>query len=95
MALDSTTRLAIAELIIYIFLLPLTFFLLIRHGKRGILGWLFLAVFCILRIISSALQIREYNQVSHGKPSTTTAGIVNSVGVSPLLLSVAGIIHEA
>ena len=95
MGLDSTTNLAIAELVIYIVLLPTVFFILIKHGKHGLFGWLFLIAFCILRIVADGLQINNHVQESHGKAPSVTAAIVNSVGVFPLLLAISGIIHEA
>ena|ERR1700761_9339383 len=92
--LDSITSLAIAELIIYLLLLPIVSFLLVRHRIQGLLGWIYLIAFCILRIVASGLQINDHVQESHGKPPSTTAAIVNSVGVSPLILAIAGVIHE-
>ena len=94
-ALDSVTKLAIAELSIYILLLPVVIFILVRHGKPGIFGWLFLSIFCVLRIVSSGLQISDGIQASDGKPTSVTATIVNSVGVSPLLMALSGILSEA
>jgi prolipoprotein diacylglyceryltransferase len=92
--LDSVTELAIAELVIYLAILPIVFFLLVRHGKRGVFGWIYLIAFCILRIVASGLQINDHVQESHGKPPSVTAAIVNSVGISPLLLAIAGVMHE-
>jgi prolipoprotein diacylglyceryltransferase len=95
MGLDSITSLAVAELIIYLIVLPIVFFLLLKHGKHGLIGWLFLIAFCILRIVSDGLQINSHVQETHGKPPSVTGSIINSVGVSPLLLAISGIIHEA
>jgi hypothetical membrane protein len=83
---NATARLAIAELIIYIILLPLVAYILFRHGKRGIDGWAFLVIFCILRIVSSAMQIANRTSI--------TGSIINSVGVSAMLLALVGVIHE-
>jgi hypothetical protein len=95
MALDNVTRLAYAELVIYILLLPVLALLLWRHLRHGALGWAFLVAFGGLRIASSALQIDRRRKASEGKPTDDTADIVNSVGVSALLLAVSGTIHEA
>jgi hypothetical protein len=95
MALDNVTRLAYAELVLYILLLPLLGFLLIRHFKRGVFGWAFLVAFGLLRIVSSALQIDKELRAAAGKTTDDTAEIVNSVGVSALLLAISGIISEA
>jgi prolipoprotein diacylglyceryltransferase len=95
MALDPTTKLAIAELVLYILFIPIVGYLLLRHGKRGLFGWLYLILFCMLRIVASAMQINNYVQESHGKMPSSTAGIINSVGISPLLLATGGVLHEA
>ncbi|CAG8128627.1 unnamed protein product [Penicillium olsonii] len=81
-----TNNLCAAELAIYIALAIPTLYLLVQHGRPGFLGWLFLFVFCSLRIIGSALGL---------KSSSPTAGIISSVGLSPLLLATSGILHEA
>jgi hypothetical protein len=95
MAVDNVTRLAYAELVIYILLLPLFALLLSRHLRTWLLGWAFLVAFGGLRIASSALQIAKSRAAAEGKPTDDTAEIVNSVGVSALLLAISGIIHEA
>lgn len=87
--MSSTTDLAIAELVIYILLIFDIAFLLYKHGKRGFLGWLFFVVFCFLRVIASAYQIHD------GDHSSSTGGILNSIGVSALLMTLSGIVHEA
>jgi hypothetical protein len=89
MALDAITRLAIAELVIYVLLLPLIVYILVRHGRRGLDGWGFLIVFCILRVVSSGLQIGSTSS------NSSTGGIINSIGISALLLALGGIVTEA
>jgi prolipoprotein diacylglyceryltransferase len=89
MSLNAITRLAIAELIIYLILLPIVIFILIKHGRRGFEGWGFLIVFCVLRLTSSGIQIGDSNSTS------TTGAIINSVGISAILLALSGVIHEA
>lgn len=81
------TAIAIAQLAVYIFLLPLIFYLLYAHGKRGVLGYIYLSIFCTLQIVSAGLQIAT--------PTSITAAILSSVGLSPLLLGLAGLLHEA
>jgi hypothetical protein len=81
-----TNALSVAELAIYIALAFPTVYLIIKHGRQGLLGWLFLFIFCTLRIIGGALAINS---------SSPTANIISSVGLSPLLLATSGILHEA
>ena len=89
--LDSTGRLSIAELVVYLLLLPLAVCCLFRHGKYGILGWIYLVAFCVLRMVGAALLINSENKGT----VSTTALIINGVALSPLLLSTAGILHES
>ncbi|EXJ67208.1 uncharacterized protein A1O5_09855 [Cladophialophora psammophila CBS 110553] len=88
MALDSTTKLSIAELAIYIVLLPLTAWLLYKHGRRALATFFFLFAFDILRIVAAGIQISNHNNTH---PSTSGA-IVSSIGLSPLLLACAGLL---
>lgn len=59
-----------------------------KHGGRGLawIGWGYLVVFCLLRITGSALQIAD--------GGSSTAAIISSVGLSPLTIAAAGILHE-
>ena len=76
---------AVAQVILYILLTPLAFYVLIKHGRPGFLGWLYLFVFCSIRLIGGAMSIAK----------SPAAGIVSNIGLSPLLLAVAGIVHES
>lgn len=91
MPLDNTTSLAIAELIIYIILWPVALYILIKHGKHGILAWFYLVTFDALRIVPAAMQIAAYAQ---SKPESEVASILDAVGLSPLILCAAGVLHE-
>lgn len=81
----------IAELVIYIFLFQPALYCLWKHGKRGILGWLYLQFFCAIRVVASAVTIHEEDTHTSG----STSLILSSVGLSPLLLAAAGVLHEA
>ncbi len=89
MTLNSTTKLACAELAIYIILLQPTLWLFYKHGKAAIIAFLYLTAFQILRIVASAIQISNRN-ASH--PSEAGA-IVSSVGLSPLILAFTGFLN--
>lgn len=68
-------------------------YVLIRHGKRGILGWLSLSTFCTIRAVGNGLQlVAEQNGDSN---LALIATIVSSLGLSPLLMGIAGILDEA
>lgn len=81
-----TDSLSAAECALYAILFIPVAFLAVRHGIHGILGWLFLAIFCTLRIIGAGMTIND---------SSPAASIISNVGLSPMLLAAAGIIHEA
>ncbi|RWQ92194.1 hypothetical protein C8Q69DRAFT_106389 [Paecilomyces variotii] len=80
-----------AQLIIYCILALPVLYCLYSHGKPGLLGWLYLFVFCTLRIIGSGLELRQGDLDS----SSSSALLVNNIGLSPLLLAAMGILHEA
>jgi hypothetical protein len=81
-------NLAIVELAIFIALVPIVIFILESHGRKGAEVWGFLLVFCILRLTSSGITVGHKNSIS------TTGSIINSIGVSGLLLALSGALHE-
>lgn len=89
MSSSNVWNLAVAELAIFIILVPIVIFIIERHGRKGVEGWGFLLVFCILRLTSSAITVGHKNSVS------TAESIFNSIGISGLLLALSGTLHEA
>lgn len=83
-----TDSIAAAKLAIYIILSQPAFYCLFKHGKTGFLGWFYVQLFCILRVVTGALGL-------HGSNTSTTTAILSSIGLSPLLLAASGILHEA
>jgi len=66
-------------------------YLTYAHGLRGLVGWVYLFIFCTLRVIGPAITISNQK-----KGSTSTAGpVISNIGLSPLLLGAIGILHEA
>jgi len=80
-----------AQLAIYAALSLPVVYILIRHGRPGLLGWFYILAFCSLRVIGGALALRADK---NGKPSSAAATI-SSIGLSPLLLGISGVLHEA
>jgi len=76
----------LAQLAIYAALSLPVLYVLWRHRPAGLLGWFFLFAFCTIRIVGGALSTGN---------DQATGGIIASVGLSPLLLATAGILHEA
>jgi prolipoprotein diacylglyceryltransferase len=82
-----TDSISAAKLAIYIILVQPALYCLFKHGKTGFIGWLYVQIFCVLRIATGGIGL-------HGS-SSTGAIVVNSIGLSPLLLAASGILHEA
>ena len=85
------SALLVTTLIIYAVLIQPILYCVWKHGARGLLGWLVIQIFCVIRILGSVLQIREEKT---GSDITATLVIAN-FGLSPMLLGVAGVLHEA
>jgi hypothetical protein len=92
--LDPTTRLSIAELAIYIILVPLIVYILLRHGKSGYFGWGFMIAFCGLRLAADGIQIGNHDEAARGELVDNAGAIVNAIGISGLLYGLSGLIHE-
>ncbi|KFY83732.1 hypothetical protein V500_09944 [Pseudogymnoascus sp. VKM F-4518 (FW-2643)] len=85
---------SIALIILYPPLLLLAAFLSKRHGFGRSSGWIFLVLFCTLRLLSASLNLALINS-----PSSTSLhiaySITNSVGLSTLLLASLGLLNRA
>ena len=77
--------LSVAELVIYVLLALPVVYVLVKHGKQGLLGWIYLFAFCALRIIGAGLDIS----------GSKSASIISNIGLSPLILASNGVLHEA
>ncbi|KAE9380391.1 hypothetical protein N431DRAFT_522467 [Stipitochalara longipes BDJ] len=80
-----------AQLAIYGALSLPVIYILIRHGRPGLLGWLYVLAFCSLRIVGGAMALSADKS---GTPSSAAATI-SSIGLSPLLIGMSGVLHEA
>ncbi|KAI1453929.1 hypothetical protein F4805DRAFT_354465 [Annulohypoxylon moriforme] len=87
--MTSSTGLPVALLIIYLTLSLPTIYVAVKHGlKHGaIIGWFFLFTFCTLRIVASAIELKD--------ATSSGAALVASIGLSPLLAATCGILHES
>ncbi|KAL2830984.1 hypothetical protein BJY01DRAFT_260682 [Aspergillus pseudoustus] len=77
----------IADLIVYLLFLPLANYIFITHRWTGFLPWYFMIIFCTARIIGGALGAHD--------SSGLAANIIQSVAITPLILGVDGLTHEA
>lgn len=92
MAWTNRTTLSAIELAIYIACTPVVIYSALKHRRFGKLGHFFLAAFILLRVIGDGLVIHQRDRVGG---LTTTAAIINSVGISPLILATMSILNEA
>ncbi|MCJ1399121.1 hypothetical protein MMC11_002323 [Xylographa trunciseda] len=83
--------LAVATIVIYLVLIQPVIYCLWKHGRHGILGWLALQSFCLLRIIGNIVLVHA----EATNTSNTNALLISNVGLSPLLLATVGFLHEA
>ncbi|MCJ1292779.1 hypothetical protein MMC34_004332 [Xylographa carneopallida] len=86
-----TDALAVATIIIYAILIQPVFYCLWKHGRHGILGWVALQSFCLLRIIGNAILLHA----EATNASNSNALLISNIGLSPLLLAALGFLHEA
>jgi hypothetical protein len=86
-----TTGIDIATLIVYIGLLNPVLYCLWKHGKAGILGWLCLQSFCLVRIVGAIVDL--HNNAVHSTSSDSL--LLANIGLSPLLLAALGVLHES
>ena len=79
------TSTSTAEMVLCAILLPVIAYILFKHGWNGLLGWLYLFIFALLRVIGGAMTIS----------GNSSASTISNIGLSPLVLAAAGILHES
>lgn len=81
------------ELCVYIPIFLLTLIVVLRQGHNRQLGWIYLVIFCIVRCAGAGFRIE-----SDAHPDNTTdqewSSILQSVGLSPLLLASLGLLKR-
>ena len=91
--LSSSESLDIAILAVYSPLLLLTLIVIYRHGIHRQSGWIYLSIFCLIRIVGGALGI-----VGETNPRNVSdiewSVILGSIGLSPLLLASLGLLKR-
>ena len=91
--LPEKENIAIAELVIYIPFLLTALFVARKHGfKRGS-GFLYLVIFCGLRIAGAILSIISVHHPDN-RTDAQWGAIIGSIGLSPLLLASFGLLNR-
>ncbi|CAG8161299.1 unnamed protein product [Penicillium salamii] len=93
MAVVTAEHVAIAELIIYIPTAILTIWVVLRHGFHKQLGWIYLCIFCGIRVGGAVMEILSTKNPDNANDKEW-AVILQSVGLSPLLLSTLGLLKR-
>ena len=91
MTLSSRDDLAIVELVVYTPALLLIIHICIRHGFSPNKAWLFLLLFTLIRLAGASLELATIN-LSKSITLQTSAALLSSVGLSPLLFSTIGLL---
>lgn len=84
---------AIAEIGVYIPTFICTLIVVFRHGFKKQAGWIYLAVFCAIRMAGAGFKIASTNDPTN-KTDIEWAAILQSVGLSPLLLASLGLLKR-
>lgn len=91
--ISTPEAITIAELCIYTPIFLLTAVLLFRHGFKRQSGWIYLAIFCLVRIVGATFKI-ESTKNPRSKTDLEWSAILQSVGLSPLLLASLGLLKR-
>lgn len=84
--------LELAQLAFYAIASVPSIYCLVKHGKVGLLGWLYVLIMCGIRIVGNGL---AYHALSTNGEPDQAAIIINGIGLSPLLLAALGILRES
>jgi hypothetical protein len=97
MPLSNTSVLSCVELALYAILVPPALFIAYRHGRHGILGYFYLNISIAVRIAAAISQLVNNDNDNSNDPTATlslTTAVLSSIGLSPLILAMSGILHE-
>jgi hypothetical protein len=92
MGLTPKNDLAIVEIIYYTPAFFLSIWVTWRHGFGRQLGWIFLTTLALIRIVGSATGIAATSDPSTGLIECSV--ILSSVGLTPLLLAMLGMLKR-
>jgi hypothetical protein len=90
MQLNARGDVSIVEIAVFTPLLVLALHVCLRHGFKKSSGWIFLFMLCLIRIVGGACDLVTYSSPSKGL--FIAVAILDSVGISPMLLATIGIL---
>ena len=91
MTLTTRESIAVAELVVYIPTFALALFVCARQGFSRGLGFFYLVIFSAIRVAGAVVEILSQQNPSN-KSYAEWAGILSSIGLSPLLLASIGLL---
>jgi hypothetical protein len=92
MKFDARGGVSVVELIIFIPSLITAIIICCRHGFTRSSGWIYTLILCLIRIIGAICQLLTYTDHSSGLLKATI--IIDSIGLSPLLLATLGMLSR-
>ncbi|PMD24639.1 hypothetical protein NA56DRAFT_594944 [Hyaloscypha hepaticicola] len=90
---STAQGIAYSELVVYIPVFLLTAIIIFRHGFQKQLGWIYLTIFCVIQIAGAIFEIKR-EQSPTNKTDIEWAEILQSVGLSPLLMASLGLLKR-
>ena len=90
---NTSEVIAYAEICVYIPTFILTIIVVFRHGFQKQLGWIYLAIFCIVRVSGAGFKIESTHHPT-SKTDAEWSAILQSVGLSPLLMASLGLLKR-
>jgi prolipoprotein diacylglyceryltransferase len=90
---STAEAIAIAEICVYIPVFILTIIVVVRHGFQKQLGWIYLAIFCVIRLVGAGFRIESVHNPTN-KTDIEWSAILQSVGLSPLLMASLGLLKR-
>lgn len=94
MTIDYRNGVAILQLIIYLPYLFTDVYICFRHGFRKSSGFVYLVIFCLLRIVGAAAELATISDTTSDTPYTIAA-VTSAIGTSPLLLATLALISTS
>ena len=92
MSIGPEGYISIVEIIVYVPALIAAFVVCFRHGVHRASGWIYALVLCVVRIAGAVCQLLTYSNHSDGLLKATL--IIDSIGISPLLLATLGVLSR-
>jgi hypothetical protein len=93
MTLDFRDGVSILKLVIYTPYFFASLYVCFKMGFMKGSGWIYLSIFCLLRIVGSSAQLASIS--SHSTTTYTIAAVCDAVGLTPLFLASLGLISRA